>query len=545
MFSSNILFQARIVVKSVDTLSNPDGTTTITFDWDEKTNAWGNLQNANHIEVGDTIFYSNAFISVNPKMQSFIIKEILSQSSTTVQCKIENRDSTDPVNAIYAAINQYCVISRPTSNLSLFPNVAADGQLIPDFFSEHVSNFNLRILDEKISSIIGLDSNGDYVPKGSSASTTISSDMEEIFSFLSGGLGASVSVSDSAPTDPSPGDLWWNSDEGVLKIYYSDSDSSQWVDASPSGSSSSSGGSSGPSSLITDGTSTVSFDSANEVVMNTDLNVNAINLSGHIIPTQNAQFDLGSAEYKIRHLYLSNNSLWLGDDVKVGIDENGIPEFKKVKRASGHVPRVILLKAIEAGLGSSVEEVAAHALGWFNAEVGIGATPNLEPDAVDLSDDRITLKLWYSYAITNIPGFEDNFPDISSIFPPKDGGGDLYDDGDYEEITKIGKSNKHVPLTEVNTRTDSFMLTSSDHGTYIRIISGGDVVVSLPDDVTEDIPIGTTVIIGRNGDGNVIFAPVGGSDIQTPYSLQIALKFGKVTAMKTAPNTWEIEGNLS
>jgi len=515
MFSSNILFQARIVVKSVDSLSNPDGTTTITFDWDEKTNAWGNLQNANHIAVGDAIFYSNAFISVNPKMQSFIIKEILSQSSTTVQCKIENRDSTDPVNAIYAAINQYCVISRPTSNLSLFPNVAADGQLIPDFFSEHVSNFNLRILDETISSL------------------------------QNSGSGASVSVSDSAPTDPSPGDLWWNSNEGVLKIYYSDSDSSQWVDASPSGSSSLSGGSSGPSSLITDGTSTVSFDSANEVVMNTDLNVNAINLSGHIIPTQNAQFDLGNAEYKIRHLFLSDNSLWIGDDVKVGIDENGIPEFKKVKRARGHVPKVILLKAIEAGLGSNVEEVAAHALGWFNAEVGIGGTPNLEPDAADLSDERITLKLWYSYAITNIPGFDVEFPDIPSIFPPKDGGGDLYDDGDYEEITKIGKSNTHVPLTEVNTRIDSFTLTASDHGTYIRIISGGDVVVSLPDDVTEDIPIGTTVIIGRNGDGNVIFAPAGGSEIQTPYSLQIALKFGKVTAMKTAPNTWEIEGNLS
>ena len=114
----------------------------------------------------------------------------------------------------------------------------------------------------------------------------------------------------------------------------------------------------------------------------------------------------------------------------------------------------------------------------------------------------------------------------------------------YEEITKIGKSNKNVPLTEVNTRTESFRLKASDHGTYIRIISGGDVVVSLPDDVIEDIPIGTTVIIGRNGDGNVIFAPDGGSEIQTPYSLQIALKFGKVTVMKTAANTWEIEGNL-
>jgi len=37
------------------------------------------------------------------------------------------------------------------------------------------------------------------------------------------------------------------------------------------------------------------------------------NLTGSIIPTQNSQYDLGSAEYKIRHLYLSNNSLYLGD----------------------------------------------------------------------------------------------------------------------------------------------------------------------------------------------------------------------------------------
>jgi len=37
------------------------------------------------------------------------------------------------------------------------------------------------------------------------------------------------------------------------------------------------------------------------------------NLTGSIIPTQNAQYDLGSAEYKIRHLYLSSNSLYLGE----------------------------------------------------------------------------------------------------------------------------------------------------------------------------------------------------------------------------------------
>lgn len=46
-----------------------------------------------------------------------------------------------------------------------------------------------------------------------------------------GGGGASVTVSTTAPSSPSAGDLWWNSEEGKLKIYYTDANSSQWVDA--------------------------------------------------------------------------------------------------------------------------------------------------------------------------------------------------------------------------------------------------------------------------------------------------------------------------
>ena len=46
--------------------------------------------------------------------------------------------------------------------------------------------------------------------------------------------GASVTVSDNPPTSPTPenGDLWWESDTGLLKVYYTDGDSNQWVDAS-------------------------------------------------------------------------------------------------------------------------------------------------------------------------------------------------------------------------------------------------------------------------------------------------------------------------
>jgi len=41
---------------------------------------------------------------------------------------------------------------------------------------------------------------------------------------------AEVVVSDTAPLNPVEGNLWYKSNEGRLKIYYEDEDSSQWVD---------------------------------------------------------------------------------------------------------------------------------------------------------------------------------------------------------------------------------------------------------------------------------------------------------------------------
>ena len=42
-------------------------------------------------------------------------------------------------------------------------------------------------------------------------------------------------------------------------------------------------------------------------------NANVITMGTSFIPDTNAQYDLGSAEYKIRHLYLSDNSLFVGN----------------------------------------------------------------------------------------------------------------------------------------------------------------------------------------------------------------------------------------
>ena len=48
-----------------------------------------------------------------------------------------------------------------------------------------------------------------------------------------GGGNFSVSTGDTAPSTANNGDLWWKTNEGRLKIYYTDANSSQWVDAFP------------------------------------------------------------------------------------------------------------------------------------------------------------------------------------------------------------------------------------------------------------------------------------------------------------------------
>jgi hypothetical protein len=49
------------------------------------------------------------------------------------------------------------------------------------------------------------------------------------------GGGASVTTSDTAPSTPSDGDLWYDSVGGRLYVYYDDGNTSQWVDAAPQG----------------------------------------------------------------------------------------------------------------------------------------------------------------------------------------------------------------------------------------------------------------------------------------------------------------------
>jgi hypothetical protein len=48
-----------------------------------------------------------------------------------------------------------------------------------------------------------------------------------------GTVGQPIYISDTPPTGAPAGSLWWESDSGVLYIYYNDGDSMQWVPATP------------------------------------------------------------------------------------------------------------------------------------------------------------------------------------------------------------------------------------------------------------------------------------------------------------------------
>ena len=95
-----------------------------------------------------------------------------------------------------------------------------------------------------------------------------------------GGSGANVTISDTIPAGtPTAGDLWWESDTGRLKIYYTDTDSSQWVDTNPPLADATSIGGSG-----------------------------TVSMKASLIPDTNDAYDLGNAEYKIRDIYEADPS---------------------------------------------------------------------------------------------------------------------------------------------------------------------------------------------------------------------------------------------
>ena len=123
-----------------------------------------------------------------------------------------------------------------------------------------------------------------------------------------------ATTSDTAPASPSAGDLWFKSDTADLFLYYTDADSSQWVQVG--GAAQSTSGSGVQSSIETGNTSITTTDTGSDgtILFTTEGTARwEITSSGNLLPKTNAAFDIGSASYKVRDLYLDDSTIHLGD----------------------------------------------------------------------------------------------------------------------------------------------------------------------------------------------------------------------------------------
>ena len=64
-----------------------------------------------------------------------------------------------------------------------------------------------------------------------------------------------------------------------------------------------------------------------------------ITINRNILPETNDSVDIGSAERKIRDMYISDNSLWIGDDHKLAVSVDGTMKFRK--RNKSVLPKVV------------------------------------------------------------------------------------------------------------------------------------------------------------------------------------------------------------
>ena len=167
-------------------------------------------------------------------------------------------------------------------------------------------------------------SNGDTFVVGSLTYTyAASTDVWD----ASGVTSATIQISDTAPSSPSDGELWHNSSDLKLYIYYNDGSSSQWVVASPQQI-----GPAGP---------TGSFSGT---------------LTQSIIPDTDSAYDLGSATHKFRSLYLSSDTLYIGDSASISAGSGG----------------EIILPSLKIGKGANAVRLEADASGKLKTKKVVG-----------------------------------------------------------------------------------------------------------------------------------------------------------------------------
>ena len=149
-------------------------------------------------------------------------------------------------------------------------------------------------------------------------------------------------------------------------------------------------------------------------------------IGGHILPDTNDAYDIGSPEFKIRDMYVSDNSLWIGDTTKIS-NVNGSLKFRK--RKINVVPKAIVQAGAHAGHANEAATTAAAL-----AHAGVSSV------------DKMKMQHWHKFMRTLNAAAK-----ITDIFREND--------DDYEE-TSASDAWKEISDTKIYTNTNVGIGTS-------------------------------------------------------------------------------------
>ena len=290
-----------------------------------------------------------------------------------------------------------------------------------------------------------------------------------------GGGGATVTTSEAAPTSPTDGDLWWASNEGRLKVFYDDGSGSVWVDANPPLS---------PSFTPRVSNQTVELEAFHNGNAG-NYSQHYLKMTGHLLPSAHEQYDIGSADAKIRHLFLSDNSVWLGDTVKMSNNDG------KVKFYTRDTAKVPALVAAEGGdAAGCITFIGTR----FPSRSGVINAGNTAGNGIFLSD-------WLAYycSLKNQP---EGTYDISDLWPVETllGGSANtdYNDDDWSNVADLTQTGKKVVPTVADDASEyklyesnSFLRTSALADFPVKII-GAQAVEGTVVEITIYVPQGNT-----------------------------------------------------
>jgi len=184
-------------------------------------------------------------------------------------------------------------------------------------------------------------------------------------------------------------------------------------------------------------------------------------MSSHIIPDTNETYDLGNAEYKIRHLFLSDNSLWVGDDHKVSITDG---KQKNKKRKKGKIPTLILDSLV--GTAPKPFPTVADLTAKFKIDIhDPEPSPTVDPDHTDFQP---LIHQWLHFAIIN---------GMSGIITPEN----IFDSNDFEE----------------DVATETVYTLDPSVSTIINPANGGIQSITLTDatSFTESLETGQSIVL--------------------------------------------------